>query len=129
MQQLENNSYFWQKMDTLLLSNDCNMDHPKGSSHQKYPNLIYPVDYGVLVDSTDPNQMPIHLYKGSISTTYVDAIAISADILKKDIEVKLLVGCTPEEELLILQFLNQTEFQKAILVRRGDEIPNWANND
>ena len=51
------------------------------------------------------------------------------NILKKDCEIKLLVGCNEEETYEILEFLNQTEFQKAILVRRGDEVPEWASND
>lgn len=59
----------------------------------------------------------------------MDAIAITADILKKDCIVKLLVGCTEEETMRILEFLDQTEFQKAILVRRGNETPSWSNND
>ena len=59
----------------------------------------------------------------------LDAIAITADILKKDCIVKLLVGCTEEETMRILEFLDQTEFQKAILVRRGNETPSWSNND
>ena len=36
---------------------------------------------------------------------------------------------TEEEILDILRFLNQTEFQKAILIRRGDETPIWSTND
>ena len=44
-------------------------------------------------------------------------------------EVKLLVGCTEEDENDILEFLNQTEFQKAVLIRRGNEVPEWAQND
>ena len=40
-----------------------------------------------------------------------------------------LVGCSEEEINKILQFLNQTEFQKAILIRRGDDIPSWASSD
>ena len=49
--------------------------------------------------------------------------------MKKDCEVKLLVGCTEEDENDILEFLNQTEFQKAVLIRRGNEVPEWAQND
>lgn len=129
MQQLENNAYFWQKLDTLLLSSSCTIDCPKGSAHLKFTNLIYPVDYGFLSDTLGSDQQPIDIFKGSIQTNSVDAIAISADILKKDCIVKLLVGCTEEETLRILEFLNQTEFQKAILVRRGNETPSWSNND
>ena len=29
----------------------------------------------------------------------------------------------------ILVFLNQTEFQKAVLLQRGDEMPDWASAD
>lgn len=75
------------------------------------------------------DQSPIDLFKGSGKANRVEAIAISADILKKDCEVKLLVGCTEQETEKILQFLNQTQFQKAILVRRGKEMPSWATSD
>lgn len=105
------------------------IDRPKGSTHFKYSNLVYPVDYGFLADSVGSDQSPIDLFKGSIKSNRVEAIAISADILKKDCEVKLLVGCTEQETNLILQFLNQTQFQKAILVRRGSEMPGWASSD
>ena len=112
MEQLENNAYFWQKMDTLLLSSACKIAHEKGSAH--------PV-------GTD--SQPIHVYKGSLKAQNVDAIVVSADILKKDCEVKLLIGCNEDEKLKILEFLNQTQFQKAILIQRGNQIPGWANND
>lgn len=127
--ELENNIYFWQKLDTLLLSSSCTIDRPKGSRHFKYKNLVYPVDYGFLVDTTGSDQAPVDVFKGSQSGLKVQAIAVSADILKKDVEVKLITGCTTEEIQTILEFLNQTEFQKAILVWRGKDAPRWANFD
>lgn len=129
MKELENNAFFWQKLDTLMFSSSCTIDRPKGSTHFKYSNLVYPVDYGFLSDTTGSDQQPIDIFRGSISTFSVDAIVVSADILKKDCEAKLLVGCTEEEMLQIMKFLNQTEFQKAILVRRGNETPIWSSND
>ena len=63
------------------------------------------------------------------SVSEQEAREYTADILKKDCEVKLLVGCTEQETEKILQFLNQTQFQKAILVRRGKEMPSWATSD
>ena len=56
MQQLENNAFFWQKLDTLLLSSSCTIDRPKGSAHYKFTNLIYPVDYGFLSDTFGSDQ-------------------------------------------------------------------------
>lgn len=129
MNTYENNAFFWQKLDTLYLSNKLVIDRPKHTSHYKYSNLIYPVDYGYLNDTAASDQAPLDVFKGSIKTTKVGAIVVTADILKKDCEAKLIVGCTEEEIHEILVFLNQTEFQKAILLRRGDETPEWASAD
>lgn len=126
---IENNATFWQKIDTILLSSNITIDRPKGTCHFKYKNLIYPVDYGFLSDTLGSDQAPIDIFVGSNESNSVGAIAISADVLKKDCEVKLLLGCSEEETLSIMEFLNQTEFQKAILIHRGNEIPTWANED
>ena len=124
--ELSNNAYFWQKLDTLYLSGDIVIDKPKGSTHPKYSNLVYPVNYGYL--KADDMEV-IKVYKGSRSVMQVDAITVCVDILAKDIDIKLLIGCTEEEENTILGFLNQTDFQKTIIVRRGTEIPDWATSN
>lgn len=124
--ELENNAYFWQKLDTLLMSGDLSVERPKGTEHPLYHNLIYPVDYGYLHGTVTGDPEQVGVYMGSMQGFQVDAIVVCADILKKDLEVKLLIGCTEAETNGILTFLNQTNFQKSILVRRGNEIPNWA---
>ena len=129
MNTLENNAFFWQKLDTLFYSSKLVVDRPRYTVHYKYSNLVYPVDYGYLSDTTGSDQAPIDVFKGSQKTNQVGAIVVSADILKKDCEVKLLIGCSEEEEHEVLEFLNQTEFQKAILIHRGNEVPEWAQND
>ncbi len=129
MNAYENNAFFWQKLDTLYLSSQLVIDRPKNTCHYKYSNLVYPVDYGYLSDSTGSDQSPIDVFKGSVKSTKVGAIVVTADILKKDCEAKLLIGCTDEEIENILIFLNQTEFQKAVLLQRGDEMPDWASDD
>ena len=129
MTNLENNAYFWQKIDTLFFSSKCVISRPSGTTHPQYSNLIYPVDYGYLQDTLNSGQEGIDVYKGSKSVWFISTLVIAVDILKRDVEVKLLVGCTPQEEDTILRFLNQTDFQKTILVRRGVEIPSWGNSD
>jgi inorganic pyrophosphatase len=126
MNNLENNAYFWQKIDTLYFSNRLVIAREKGSSHPKYHNLIYPVDYGYLEDTQIEQSEGIAVYKGSGSDYMVTTLVVAADILKKEIDVKLLVGCSPSEEEDILRFLNQTDFQKSVLVRRSSDMPNWA---
>lgn len=129
MNMFENNAFFWQKLDTLFFSSKVVIDHPKDSYHKKYANLVYPVDYGYLSDTSVEEEKPMAIFKGSLASNVVSSIVVTADILTKDCSVKLLVGCTPEEEQDILFFLNQTEFQKTILMRRGKEVPDWAQND
>lgn len=124
MQDLLNNGYFWQKIDSLSLSTNVVVTQPQGSHHEKYLNMVYPVDYGYLQDIDD-----IKVFKGSDKKSHVDAVMVVGDILKRDLEVKLLWGCTEEEELKILRFINQTDYQKGILVRRGNQMPDWAITD
>lgn len=124
MEELLNNGYFWQKIDSLVLSTNVVITQERGSHHPKYLNMVYPVNYGHLED-TDA----IKVYKGSLKKSTADAVMVVGDILKRDLEVKLLWGCSEEEELDILRFINQTDYQKGILVRRGKELPEWAMTD
>jgi inorganic pyrophosphatase len=129
MNQLENNAFFWQKLDSIYFSSSIVITQPQGSMHSTFANLIYPVDYGYLNDTLSQDLLGIAIYKGKGSAYSVEAILVAADILKKDIEVKLLVGCSQEEVDKILRFVNQTEYQKTIIVRRGNDVPTWSNPD
>lgn len=122
-----NNALFWQKLDTIYLSSELIIDKPKGFVHPLYANLIYPVDYGYLSDTIAVNE-GISTYRGSAKTG-LQHVIISADILKKDLEVKLLVDCSEEEVKEILLFLNQTDLQKSVLISRSNIIPSWGETD
>lgn len=127
MSKFLNNALFWQKLDTLYLSNKVVIDKPKGYVHPLYANLVYPVDYGYIKDTLASGD-GIAVYKGS-GQGGLKNVAISADILKKDVEVKLLVNCTEKEISDILFFLNQTDLQKSVLISRDNYIPTWAESD
>jgi len=129
MNQLENNAFFWQKLDSIYFASSIVITQPQGSMHSTFTNLVYPVDYGYLNDTLSQDLLGIAIYKGKGSAYSVEAILVAADILKKDIEVKLLVGCSQEEVDKILRFVNQTEYQKTIIVRRGNDVPTWSNPD
>lgn len=127
MEAFENNAYFWQKVDTLYFSNKLIITNVKGSSHPVYSELIYPCDYGFL-ESTNGESTNIHVYKGSLNDD-INTIILAVDILNKELDAKLLVGTSLEEEKNILAFLNNEDFQKTIVVRRGNDIPFWAVNE
>jgi inorganic pyrophosphatase len=43
---------FWKAVDSLVLESEIVIDRPKGSHHPRYPEIVYPVDYGYLKNTT-----------------------------------------------------------------------------
>lgn len=108
---------FWSALDKLVSESKIIVDRPKGSHHLKYPNMVYPVDYGYLDNTTSMDGDGIDVWKGS-SGDYIDAIICTVDLLKKDSEIKILIGCSEEEKWLVLETHNNSEYMKGILMRR-----------
>ena len=126
----ENNAFFWQKIDTLVFSSKFVMKQKKGEPHPEYKNLIYPVDYGKYIDlAADSNEGGISVFRGTHKSSMVKTAVVTAVILQKKLDVKLLVWCNKEEEDQILRFLNQTDSMKAVLIRRSNDIPEWGLTD
>ena len=128
MKEFENNAYFWQKVDTLYSSGDFTITNKKGSSHKAYPTLVYPCDFGYVKTLNSDKETPMEVFKSNGSKR-VDAIALCADIITKRFEVKALVGLSDEEREEVLHFLNCTDYQKSVLIKRGNEIPSWAETE
>ena len=126
MNEFENNAYFWQKVDTLYSSGDFELTCKKGSKHKNYPSLTYPCDYGFV--KTLDTDVPMEVFKSNKGKK-IDAIALCVDIINKCFEVKALVGVDDEEIESILHFLNCTDYQKSILVKRGKQIPSWGETE
>ena len=129
MIEFENNAYFWQKLDTLYLYSGYQITRKKGEVHPRFQNLIYPVDYGYINDTKSFGKDGVSLYAGSGNRYEISALVVAADILIKELDVKVLVGCTEEEVDQVLRFLNQTNYQKTVLIRKGNELPSWAETD
>lgn len=129
MNEYENNAFFWQKVDTLFLSGNLQIQRHKGEVHPTFRNLIYPTDYGHLTDVKGAGEDGVSVYVGSQGTTQIDALIVAADILMKELDVKILIGCSEEETDAVLRFLNQTDYQKTVLIRRGGGIPSWGVTD
>ena len=108
---------FWTAADKLIAESEIVIDRPKGSAHPRYPDLIYPVDYGYLANTFSPDGEGIDVWRGTAGER-VDAIVCTVDLLKRDSEIKLLIGCTEEEKELILRLHNDSEYMKGILIKR-----------
>lgn len=128
MKEFENNAYFWQKVDTLYSSGDFKITNKKGTIHKNYPALKYPCDYGYVKTLNSDSDIPMEVFKAD-GGKKVDAIALCADILNKRFEVKALVGLNDDEQEAVLHFLNCTDYQKSVLIKRGKEIPAWGETE
>ncbi len=129
MKNYENNAFFWQKVDTLYLSGTRKVIKKKGEVHDTFKNLVYPLDYARIEDMKSVSGHGVAVYLGSENRNKVSALVIAADILEKELDVKVLAGCTEEEIEEVLRYLNQTDFQKTVLIKRGIEIPEWSQAD
>ncbi len=108
---------FWSALDKLVADSEIVIDRPRGSAHPKYPDLIYKVDYGYLKNTSSMDGGGIDVWVGTNGKA-VDAIICIVDLLKRDSEIKILIGCTEEEKEIIYDFHNETEYMKGILIRR-----------
>ncbi|HEX2994978.1 MAG TPA: hypothetical protein VHP14_09140 [Anaerolineales bacterium] len=102
---------FWQAMSELLVTNNIVIDRPKGSTHPRYPKAIYPLDYGYLENTTASDGGGIDVWFGSLnpvmdkhSIKTLTGILCTFDRLKRDAEIKLLIGCTQEDIQTIQAF-------------------------
>ena len=112
------NNEFWQAIDELVSSGNIIIDRPKGSTHPKYPDCRYEVDYGYIENTTSMDGGGIDLWRGTLPDQRVNAIICTVDLMKKDSEIKLLIGCTKEEITTVYEFHNDSEFMKGILICR-----------
>lgn len=108
---------FWQHLDTLLQTAAVVIDRAKGSAHPRFPVLVYPLDYGYLQGTTSGDGQGIDVWRGT-GNQGLDAILCTADLHKRDIEIKLLLNCMEAEKQTVLAFHNQSESMAAMLVRR-----------
>jgi F420 biosynthesis protein FbiB-like protein len=120
------NPDFWRYLDQLVSESQIEIDRPKGSAHPAFPELIYPLDYGFLRNTTTVDGGGIDLFLGSRPEPLLDALALTVDLAKRDAEIKLLLGCTEAEKQIALDFLNGASM-RACLVQR-EAASSWLRS-
>ena len=80
--------------------------------------MIYPLDYGYLKGISGGDGHELDVWRGTAIEAKLDTIVCTVDLLKKDVEIKLLVGCTEEEKTKVINFHNESEWMAAVLLKR-----------
>jgi inorganic pyrophosphatase len=112
------NTDFWTKLDSLIEAHETIIDRPKGSRHPRYPEIVYPFDYGYLRGTSGGDGDEIDVCRGSLFGNRLVAVISTVDIKKGDAEVKLLIDCTEDELGVIERFFNG-KFMSGIILRRS----------
>lgn len=111
---------YWAFLDRLAAEHPLRLDRPRGSAHPRFPELVYPLDYGYLEGTRANDGGGVDVWRGSLADARLDALLLTVDLSKGDVEVKLLLGCSEQEKELVLGFSQQGEL-RGVLIRRERE--------
>ena len=109
---------FWMVLEQLVQESKLVIDRPKGSTHWRYPDYVYPLDYGYLEGTASMDGDGIDVWVGTAPERGVVGVICTVDLVKRDSEIKILLGCTEGEILLLERDHNVTDLMKGVLVRR-----------
>jgi inorganic pyrophosphatase len=112
-------SDFFARLDVLVREAEFRLDRPRGTEHPRNPGAVYPVDYGHLAGTTGGDGDGVDVFRGTADAGVV-AAALTADLVKRDVEVKVLVGCTDQEVAAVEQFLSTVLKIGGLVVPRTD---------
>jgi inorganic pyrophosphatase len=108
---------FWTDVDSLVASSTIVVDRPRGSRHPRQAEHVYPLDYGYLQGTMSGDGQGIDVWLGSSGDRGVTGVLSTIDLLKRDIEVKVLLGCSPAEIEEIQAFFIRLEMRFVLQVR------------
>lgn len=115
--------HFWRLLDDLVAGARVVIDRPRASAHPRYPDLIFPYDYGYLEGTRSMDGGGIDVWVGSLPERRLGAVICTVDTFKRDAEIKLLLGCTPQETQAILSFHNARTQGGVLLLRSPEAQP------
>lgn len=108
---------FWDGLDNLVSVHRIVIDRPRGSAHPRYPDWVYPLDYGYLDGTTSGDGAGIDVWRGSLPEATLTAVLCCVDRKKRDVEIKLLVGCSRDEVAMIAALHDDGEQAAAVVER------------
>lgn len=115
----------WDAWEHAIGAQGITIDRPHGSAHPRYPEIIYPIDYGYVNDTRGTDGDGLDLFVGTTEVGLVGLI-LTRDYRQGDREAKLLYRCGPEEVYRAHGFINyDRSLLEGILVLRYPMREIW----
>ncbi|MEV0081495.1 inorganic pyrophosphatase [Saccharopolyspora sp. NPDC050642] len=111
---------FFAALADLVRHGEIVVDRPRGRPHPRIPDVVYPLDYGYLAGTTGGDGEGIDVFVGSAAGAGVAGVLLTADLAKRDAEIKVLVDCSPEEVGMARDFVSGVLGIGGHLVRPGE---------
>lgn len=108
------NDYF-KALDSILETSKVSIDRPRGSKHPRFPEYIYPLDYGYLEGTESQDGDGIDVWLGSGDRNHISGILVIVDPVKRDSEIKVLLGCNEDEMELANKSSNRGDMKSFII--------------
>jgi inorganic pyrophosphatase len=110
---------FWTTIDQLVANAAIIIDRPKDSAHPRYSDMIYPLDYGYLEGTIAGDGNGIDVWLGSSPTKSANAVLCTIDLIKRDAEIKILIGCSESEIGAVVEFMDSNAIGCTVIRRSG----------
>lgn len=95
----------WAAHEALIAANGLTIDRPRRSRHPRFPEIVYPIDYGYINHTVGEDGDEIDVFVGTAASGLVGMMR-TLDHRKGDTELKLLYHCSPAEIYLVNGFIN-----------------------
>jgi len=110
---------FWSALEQLVKDHELVIDRPRGSRHPGHLAAVYPLDYGYLRGTSSGDGAGIDAWRGSLPEKSLVGCLCTVDLTKKDIELKLLLGCSEAEIQTIQAFHDSPGMQSLRIARQA----------
>lgn len=105
----------WDGWEWLLCERGVVIDRPRASAHPRYPDMIYPLDYGYIPNTTGGDGAEVDVFVGAAETGLCAAL-LTTDAVKGDQELKLLWNLTGQEIVIALDFVTRAGMRAQLLL-------------
>ena len=106
----------WEACEELIRRNGIVVERPKGSPHPRYPESVYPLDYGYVPNTVGGDGAEVDVFVGGVENGLTGAIE-TRDTQKGDRELKLLWNVSEGELEAALRWTNSGSMSGRLIRR------------